>query len=193
MRKGFTTITALCFALPVWAFDIPGGFEKIGVFSVEINSQPLDLVSTSSEKSEYSDLYLTTYADETQRIVNAYTVQAAAGLDANGQAVPPILSVEFDQNPKTGTLTPARVILVDQNRENALASYPEQTHRDIEMNNLVFNKNGVVSFDITADLVRLNWDQYLPVPNTPIVRIQGRFSGKFPAFALETPYDAGDD
>ncbi len=193
MRVLAACTTALCFALPAWAFDMPNGFEEVGKFSVDVNGEPLELTSTSSEEIEYSDLHFANYTDETQRILRAYTVQASAGLDPDGQAVPPILSVEFDQNPKTGALIPTRVILVDQSWDTPFVTYPPEHSREkIELTNLVFNDSGEISFDIKADLIRVNWDRYKPVFDAPHIKIQGHFSGKFPAFALEHQYIAGD-
>ncbi len=193
MRLLATCAAALCSVLPAWAFDMPEGYEEVGKFSAEVNGEPLELISAVSEETEYSDLHFTGYADETRRIVKTYMVQSSADLDANGQVVPPILSVEFDQDPETGTLTPARVILVNKNWAYPFVTYPPERSREkIQIANLVFDDNGEISFDIKADLILVDWEQYKPVFDAPHIKIQGHYSGKFPAFALEYQYISGD-
>lgn len=193
LRRVTTCTIALCFALPATAFDLPNGFEEVGKFSGKVNGKPLELLSTSSQEIEYSDLHFANYTDKMQRILRAYTVQASAGLDQDGQAVPPILSVEFDQNPETGALTPARVILVDKNWIYPFVTYPPDRSREkIQLANLVFDDSGEISFDIKADMTLVDWEHYKPVFDAPQIKVQGHFSGKFPAFALEHQYIAGD-
>ncbi len=114
MRLLATCATAMCFALPATAFDMPAGFEKIGAFSGEYNGKRLDLVSTSNADIEFSDLHFVAFADQNQRWVKSFTVQATNGIDADGKLEPELFSVEFDQNPKTKALEVFRVILVDE-------------------------------------------------------------------------------
>jgi len=193
LRLNATMATILCFTLPAVAYEMPKGYEKIGAFSGEYNGKQLELISTSSAETEYSDLHFMTSVDETQHIVKAYTVQSSAGLEETGQAVPPILSVEFDQDPETGALIPARVILVNESWAYPFVTYPPERSREkIQVTNLVFDSSGKISFDIEADMILVDWEQYKPVFDAPHIKVQGHYSGKFPAFALVYPYIAGD-
>lgn len=183
----------LSFSLPALAFDLPDGFEKIGAFSGNAFQKPIDLTSISSRELEYSDLHFMNGTDKAQRVFKAYTVRASAGVDQDGQALPPILSVEFDQDPDTGALTPARVIYQHEGEEMQYVTFPPNHSREnIEVTNLVFNDSGEISFDIKANLTLVHWDTYKRVFYAPNEEIQGHFSGNFPAFALEYPYIAGD-
>ncbi len=125
--------------------------------------------------------------------VTSYTVQATAGLKEYSEGKPRVFSVEFDLDPKTGNLIPVRVILVDQTWDTPLATSPYDNRKSIRVDNLVFRNNGKISFDITADLTRLNWDTYKPVQGSERVRVQGHYSGKFPKFFLENQRIFGDD
>lgn len=193
MLKQTAGAIALSFALPAGAFDLPDGFETIGAFNGNAFRKPIVLTSISSEERDYSDLHFMNGTNTAQRIRKAYTARAAAGLDQDGQALPPILSVEFDQDPDSGALTPARVIYQHEGWEMQYVTFPpDHSRENIEVTNLVFNDSGEISFDIKAKLTMVNWETYKRVFYAPNEEIQGHFSGKFPAFALEYPYIAGD-
>lgn len=85
-----------------------------------------------------------------------------------------------------------RVILVDQTWDTPLVTYPYDNRKNIRVDNLVFRNNGKISFDITADLTRLNWETDKPVQGSDRVRVQGHYSGEFPKFFLENQRIFGD-
>ncbi len=184
--------TILLFSLPASAFDFPEGYEKIGAFSGEQNGKPLKLVSVSNADIEFSDLHFTTYTDQNRQWIKSFTIQATDGIDGDGQPIRNLLSVEFDQNPKTNALDVARVILVDDTWDNPLVADPKSGYGAIHILNLAFDGDGAIGFDVSATLVRLDFERYNPVPNEVPVYIKGHYSGVFPAFALEYPYIAGD-
>ena len=184
--------TILLLSLPASAFDFPEGYEKIGAFNGEQDGKLLELVSASNTDIEFSDLHFTTYADQNQRWVKSFTVQATGGIDGDGQPIRKLFSVEFDQNPKTNALNVARVILVDDTWDNPLVADLKSGYGAIHILNLAFDGDGAIGFDVSATLVRLDFERYNPVPNEAPVYIKGHYSGVFPAFALEYPYIAGD-
>jgi hypothetical protein len=192
MRLLASCAVILLFALPARAFEMPEGYEKIGAFSGEYNGNRMELGSASNADTEFSDLHFVAYADQNQRWVKSFTVQATNGIDADGDPLPELFSVEFDQNPKTNVLEVARVILVDETWDTPLVADLKSGYGAIRIQNLAFDGDGTIGFDVSATLVRLDFEQYNPIPNEASVHIEGHYSGKFPAFALVYPYIAGD-
>ena len=191
MRIAIALATALL-AFPAWASDFPKGYESIGKYELSVNDAPLNLISVTSAADEYSDLYFTTGEGAAGGTVTSYTVQATSGLKEYGEGKPPIFSVEFDLDPKSNTLVPVRVMLVDQTWDAPLATYPYDNRKSIRVENFVFRNNGKISFDITANLTRLNWETGQPVQGSDRVKVQGHYSGKFPKFFLENQRIFGD-
>lgn len=184
---------ALCFALPAAAFDLPDGYEKIGGFRGDYNGKPLNLISVSNQVKAFSDLHFVAYADQNQQWVKGFTVQAAVRIGRQGKPEQVQFSVEFDQNPETNALDVARVILVDQTWDTPLVADLQSGYGTVRILNLVFDETGTIKFDISATLIRLDFQQYNPLPNQAAVHIKGRYQGEFPQFALQYPFVSEDD
>ena len=191
MRIAIALATALL-AFPAWASDFPKGYEGIGQYELSVNGTPLNLASVTSKADEYSDLYFVISEGAAGGTVTSYTVQATSGLSEYNEGKPPIFSVEFDLDPKSNTLVPVRVMLIDQTWDTPLATYPYDNRKSIRVENLDFSNNGKISFDITANLTRLNWETGQPVQGSDNVKVQGHYSGKFPKFFLENQRIFGD-
>jgi len=191
MRLAYLTVGAMLFCTPALASE-PSGIYGIGNFNIEFRDETMALISDTSDSSETSDLYFSDDQNTSGKVVRTYVVEAAPTMDADQDPDFPSVSVEFELNPETKKLVPVRVLFAPQNWGTAWVASAEIPRAKLKVTNLVFQKNGEISFDIKAEMVQMNLNTYKPVKGTPHQTLTGHYSGTFPDYALQYQREFGD-
>lgn len=165
---GLTTVTGLT----------PANAGEIGKYTVELDGKPMEFISAYDATANRSDLGMM-QADGTKMI----TVDGYAG-STDGHPDLPILSMTISGT-MSGVYTKMMFIqLLDENFKTALTSDDWTGQRHIE--NITVDDVGNISFDFSADLVRLNVEEGTPVAGASGAHIEGRYSGKIPASEISS-------
>jgi hypothetical protein len=191
MRLAYLTATAVILCMPVSAYE-PTGVYQTGTFNVSFRGETMKLISDTSDTSETSDLYFSDDQDTSGKIVRTYVVEASPTLDIDAPPRFPITSVEFELNPETKKLVPVRVLFAERDWDTAWVAFWDIPRSKIKVTNLIFRKNGGISFDIKAEMVQMNLNTYKPVKGTPHQTLTGHYSGTFPDYALQYQREFGD-
>ena len=191
MRLAYLTVGTILFSTSVLAYVLTGTYG-IGNFNVNFRGETMALISDTSDPSETSDLYFSDDQDTSGKIVRTYVVEASPALDIDGPPRFPITSVAFELNPDTQKLVPVRVLFAEKDWDTAWVASAEIPRAKLKVTNLIFRKNGEISFDIKAEMVQMNFNTYKPVKDTPQQTLTGHYSGTFPDYALQYPREFGD-
>ena len=155
---------------------LPANAGEIGKYTADLDGEPIEFISVYDATEDRSDLRVT--QDDGIKII---TVDGYAGLKDSHPDLP-ILSMTISGNMSGVYNTIMFVQLLDESFETALTSDDWVGQRHIE--NITVDDEGNISFDFSADLIRLNVEDGTPVAGASGAHIEGSYSGKIPASKL---------
>jgi len=157
--------------------DDVGNYEKIGKFTVKLNGDSLEFISVFDKAADRSGIRKMTPVGVDLILIDGY-----AG-DKDGEPDLPVISLSLQSGITNKTMSLMFVQVFDKDYQTALTSQgPIGNH---QMQNLEIGEDGSISFDFTADLVRITTQEEKIVEGAAGAHIEGHFSGTIPASELE--------
>ena len=150
---------------------------EIGKFDVELNGKSMVFQSFYDQKNDNSGITILRSSH-----IRMIQITGYAG-KKDGEPDLPLISMTLGNTDEGEVPTLMFIELLDQSYETALMADGPIGQKQIE--NIVIEKGGKVSFDFSADLVRVTMEDEKPVPDAAGAHIKGRFSGTIPATKLE--------
>lgn len=154
--------------------------DEIGKFNVEVNGQSTVFISQfvldESADDHYSDLALMG-----TRSVDMIRVEGSIAPNEPQPEFPYISLTIGGTSPNYTNFL--NIQLIDASYEKLLLSVDNIGQRQIE--NVIVDSDGSISFDFSADLIRVNPENNNAIAGASSAHIEGRYSGKIPASQLE--------
>jgi len=173
MRFMPALIAASILALSACKDDI----EEIGKFTVELNGDSIEFISVFDITNDHSSIRQMSPAG-----VNLLLIDGFADIK-DGEPGFPIISMSLQGGITGGPMSLLFVQVYDESYENNLSASGLLGQKRLD--NFEMGEDGSISFDFSADLVRITTQSEDPVSGAQGAHIVGRFSGKMPASEIE--------
>ena len=150
--------------------------QEIGKFTTDLNGNNMEFVSVidSDERSSIRTM--------SPGGVKLILIDGYAGTK-DGEPDLPIISMSLQSGITNSTMSLMFVQVFDESYETVLSADGPLGQKQME--NLVIGDDGTISFDFSADLVRIKTQSEEPIEGAEGAHIEGSFSGKIPASELE--------
>lgn len=151
--------------------------EEIGKFMVELNGDSIEFTSVFDITNDHSSLRLMSAAGVKMMLVDGFAEIK------DGEPDFPIISMSLQSGFSGGPMTLLFVQVFDESYETNLIA--EGSLGQKNLGNFEMGEDGSISFDFSADLVRVTTRSEEPIAGAQGAHIEGRFSGKMPASEME--------
>ncbi len=151
--------------------------EEIGKFTTELNGDSVEFTSVFDITNDHSSLRLMSAAGVKMMLVDGFAEIK------NGEPGFPIISMSLQSGFSGGPMTLLFIQVFDQSYENNLTAGDLLGQKSLD--NFEMGEDGSISFDFSADLVRVTTQSEEPVAGAQGAHIEGHFSGKIPTSEME--------
>ena len=173
MRFVPALLMAFVLALSACKDDI----EEIGKFTVELNGDSIEFTSVFDITNDHSSIRQMSPAG-----VKLLLIDGFADIK-DGEPGFPIISMSLQSGIAGGPMSLLFVQVYDESYENNLTADGPLGQKRLD--NFEMGADGSISFDFSADLVRVTTQSEEPIAGAQGAHIVGRFSGKMPASEME--------
>lgn len=179
MRRILQLVTASFLTLNTGLAGLASA-DEIGAFRVEVNGQTTVFISQIVMDENADDYYsdLSTMASGT---TNTIRVEGSVAPNEPQPEFPYISLTIGGTSPNYTDFL--NIQLIDASYGELLLSVENIGQRHIE--NLMVGNDGIISFDFSADLVRVNPENNIPIDGVNGAHIAGRYTGQIPASELK--------
>lgn len=173
MRFMPALITASVLALSACKDDI----EEIGKFTTELNGDSIEFTSVFDITNDHSSIRQMSPAGVKLLLIDGFAEIK------DGEPEFPIISMSLQSGITGGPMSLLFIQVFDESYENNLSADGPLGQKSLS--NFEMGEDGSISFDFSADLVRVETQSEEPIEGAEGARIVGRFSGKMPASEME--------
>ena len=168
MRIMTALVATTLLALPACKDDA----EEIGKFTVDLNGNNMEFISTIDSDGRSS---IRTMSPGGVKLI---LIDGFAGTK-DGEPDLPVISMSLQSGITNNSMSLSFVQVFDESYETVLSA--EGQFGQKQMENLTIGDDGSISFDFSADLVRITTQSEEPIADADGAHIEGHFSGKIPA------------
>ncbi len=168
MRIITTLMATALLALPACKDDA----EEIGKFTVDLNGNNMEFISTIDSDGRSS---IRTMSPGGVKLI---LIDGYAGTK-DGEPDLPVISMSLQSGITNNSMSLSFVQVFDESYETVLSA--EGQFGQKRMDNLTIGDDGSISFDFSADLVRITTQSEEPIAGADGAHIEGHFSGNIPA------------
>jgi len=147
--------------------------EEIGKFTTQLNGNSVEFTSVFDITNDHSSIRQMSPGG-----INLLMIDGFADI-TDGEPDFPIISMSLQSGISGGTMSLMFVQVFDQSYETNLTADGPLGQKSL--NNFEMGEDGNISFDFSADLVRITTQNEEPVAGAEGGHIEGHFSGKIPA------------
>jgi len=151
--------------------------EEIGKFTIELNGNSIELTSVFDITNDHSSIRQMSPAGVKLLLIDGFAEIK------DGEPDFPIISMSLQSSITGGPMNLLFVQVYDESYENSLSAMGPLGQKSIE--NSEMDEDGNISFDFSADLVRIDTQSEEPIAGAQGAHIEGHFSGKMPASEME--------
>ncbi len=157
--------------------DETANIDEIGKFTVEFNGENMEFISAIDKETGTSSIRTMTIEG-----IKLVLIDGSAN-QKDDQHDLPVISMSLQGGIGGGALSLSFVQVFDKSYDDVLTAEGQLGQKTLE--NLVIGDDGSISFDFSADLVRIKTQSEELIPDAAGAHIEGSFSGTIPASERE--------
>jgi len=151
--------------------------EEIGKFTTELNGDSVEFTSVLDITNDHSSIRQMSPAGVKLLLIDGFAEIK------DGEPGFPIISMSLQGGNSGGPMSLLFVQVFDESYKNNLTANGPLGQKSLD--NFVMDEDGNISFDFSADLVRVTTQSEKPIAGAQGAHIEGHFSGKMPASEME--------